>query len=99
MYIESEFMLLEANNEQLARENKRLAEALEKIDQAWQKPMGPLGATWEEVAARKINELGEAIIEAQEILDKVDECTCLPDLPDGRSRGHCYAHKIYIGGE
>jgi len=29
MYIESEFALLEANNEQLTRENKKLVEALE----------------------------------------------------------------------
>ncbi len=31
------------------------------------------------------------------------ECSCLPDLPDGRSRGHCLCHTehkdIYIGGE
>ena len=36
MYIESEFALLEAQNEQLTRENKRLAEALENA-QSWLK--------------------------------------------------------------
>ena len=40
----------------------------------------------------------------QALLPYYEECTCLPDLPDGRSRGHCHVHglsckEIYIGGE
>ncbi len=83
MYIESEFMLLEANNEQLARENKKLAKALEEIANS-------------ETAYYMIDIAKQAL--------GPDECTCLPDLPDGRSRGHCLVHEaehknIYIGGE
>ena len=71
MYIESEFALLEAQNEQLTRENKKLAEALI----AAQPVVQYYGL---EVVKELVN---NAILPYQE------ECTCLPDLPDGRVNG------------
>ena len=89
MYIESEFALLEAQNEQLTRENKKLVEVLEWVDKA----IGIFAK--EDLYFAAIREQIELVLPTYE------ECTCLPDLPDGRSRGHCYAHnkEIYIGGE
>ncbi len=79
MYIESEFMLLEANNERLARENEKLTEVLMKevIELANMAMM---------VDEKQTNELMTAVYSA---LGIEEECTCLPDLPDGRGRGHC----------
>lgn len=54
--------------ERLEQKNCMLVEALEKINQAWLAPMGSVGATLEEVQARKINKLGDAIFEAQQAL-------------------------------
>ena len=89
MYVESEFALLEAQNEQLTRENKKLAEALE-----WAIAKLEINKRSLDVMT---NELTNVLIPYQQ------ECTCLPDLPDGRSRGHCPVceaeSNIYIGGE
>ncbi len=52
----------------LEQENKRMRDALEEIVKAWQTPMGPVGTRMKDIQARKINELGEAIIKAQQDL-------------------------------
>ena len=70
MYIESEFALLEAQNEQLTREKKTLVEAL-----------------WS--AQPVVQYYGLEVV--KELVNKAlgieVECTCLPDLPDGRVNG------------
>ena len=93
MYIESEFMLLEANNEKLTRENKKLVLTLEWLDSAIEifNPKDLYFAALREQIALA--------------LPPKEECTCLPDLPDGRvngGRGGCCPvceDEIYIGGE
>ena len=101
-YYQSEFGLIQAQNEQLTRENKKLAEAL-----GWAIAKLEINKRSLDVMT---NELTNVLIPYQQ------ECTCLPDLPDGRSRGHCYScdddvykaddleafdepKEIYIGGE
>ena len=100
MYIESEFALLEAQNEQLTRENKRLAEALAAVFMVFDEDYGHgiENGYWPTIALIH-KQAKQALRPYQE------ECTCLPDLPDGRvngGRGGCCPvceDEIYIGGE
>lgn len=95
MYIESEFMLLEANNEKLARENERLAEALEEIansETAYYMIDIAKQALMPEEERWPAPHLG---MEAKLYVNKgfkptaydaqLPECTCLPDLVEGES--------------
>ena len=97
MYIESEFALLEAQNEQLTRQNKTLVAALELARRALHPYFLDVDATYRVNLAW--SEINKALAPYQE------ECTCLPDLPDGRvngGRGGCCPvceDEIYIGGE
>ena len=86
MYIESEFALLEAQNEHLTRENKKLVAALEKVE--W------VGAVTNDYCPWCMSWRSEGHVDCkrqQALAPYQQECTCLPDLPDGRSRGVCYA--------
>ena len=97
MYIGSEFMLLEANNEQLARENEKLAEALKAMQETFGSDNPELDGYYDK-EIEVCNQAKRALHPYQ------GECTCLPDLPDGRGRGHCPVceakpKEIPIGGE
>ena len=108
MYIESEFMLLEANNEEQARVIKKLRAALRDWHDMFEWGDFSLdfsnGITYNGVEEGRVK--GNAMLmrmreQTRQAL-MPEECTCLPDLPDGRGRGHCpvcEADKIYIGGE
>ena len=86
MYIESEFALLEAQNEQLTRENKTLVAALEVIYKDLDSfNFSTLSLDGLMGIAKILNNIKQAL--------SPQECTCIPDLPDGRSRGVCYAHE------
>ncbi len=91
-------MLLEANNEQLDRDNKRLAAALRDWHDMFE--MGNFnldfttGVTHNGIDEGEVK--GNAMLmrmleETRQALMPEEECTCLPDLPDGRGRGHCYS--------
>ena len=98
-YIESEFALLEAQNEQLTRENKTLAEALEAVQGLYDLIYNE-GIVSEADLSMVHRRIEQALAKAGK-----EECTCLPDLPDGRvngGRGGCCPvceDEIYIGGE
>ncbi len=84
MYIESEFALLEANNEQLTRENKTVVATLELVE--W------VGAVTNDYCPWCMGWRSEGHVyncPRQQALRPHEECSCLPDLPDGRGRGHC----------
>jgi hypothetical protein len=102
MYIESEFALLEANNERLERENKKLVAALEST----QKLLDDIYAEDSIISSGDLGTVYEKNLQA--LAPYQEECTCLPDLPDGRvngGRGGCCpvceadSKEIYIGGE
>ena len=67
-YSERENANLHRAVEQLTRENKKLVEALEKIDKVWLGTTGRRGETMEYIQARFINALGAAIIESRQAL-------------------------------
>ena len=76
-YYESEFGLIQAQNEQLTRENKKLVAVLEQVK---------MDIEFESLG---LGELKKQIKQA--LAPYQEECTCLPDLPDGRAHGHCPA--------
>ena len=88
MYIESEFMLLEAQNEQLTREIKKLVAALEAVSHSARATKFVDGDGTDPpfvISERVLGKVKQALAQVKE------ECTCLPDLPDGRAHGHCPA--------
>lgn len=99
MYIESEFALLEAQNEQLTRENKKLVAALEDWHDMFE--WGDFNLDFSNGVNH--NGIDEGQVKGNAMLMRMreqtrqaltpyqQECTCLPDLPDGRSRGNCPA--------
>ena len=107
MYIESEFALLEAQNEQLTRENKKLVAVLKKAEEAIKSlDMDALGIGRSSDGRYRCPLRMELLSHIEQALAPYqEECTCLPDLPDGRSRGVCYAcgadttDEIPFGGE
>ena len=83
MYLESEFALLQAQNEQLTRENKKLAAVLNWLLNTIPVPEIELArSVWGNTNTACVLEARAKAVEAL----TPEECTC---LPDGRAHGHC----------